>query len=197
MASGRLIDYLGVGLASARPAAPDTYTGALGLYFETDTGLLAVWDGSSWTYAQDPGAVQGPHVSVDNTVPRYVGTAGNQVEGTNVTIGDDDELHGFKALVEEETGASYVLVESDTGKIKKLTNATTITLTLPANMPMGFACTIEQGGAGAVNFSPESGSTLNNRQGHTNSAGQWAIATIFVDENAGGAAQWVLGGDTA
>lgn len=48
MASGRLIDYLGVGLASARPASPDAYTGTLALWFATDTGVLSAWNGSGW-----------------------------------------------------------------------------------------------------------------------------------------------------
>lgn len=48
MASGRLIDYLGEGLFSARPAAPDLAAGALGLYYATDTSTLYAWDGSAW-----------------------------------------------------------------------------------------------------------------------------------------------------
>lgn len=48
MASGRLIDYLGEGLFSARPVAPDLAVGALGLYYATDTNTLYAWDGSAW-----------------------------------------------------------------------------------------------------------------------------------------------------
>lgn len=48
MASGRLIDYLGEGLFSARPAAPDLAVGALGLYYATDTNTMYAWDGSAW-----------------------------------------------------------------------------------------------------------------------------------------------------
>ena len=51
MASGRLIDYLGYGLLSARPVAPDLYTGTLGIYYATDTGLAYMWDGATWTRA--------------------------------------------------------------------------------------------------------------------------------------------------
>lgn len=53
MASGRLIDYLGVGLASARPASPDAYTGALAFWFATDLGVLSAWDGSTWADIAD------------------------------------------------------------------------------------------------------------------------------------------------
>lgn len=48
MASGRLIDYLGEGLFSARPVTPDLAAGALGLYYATDTEVLYAWDGSAW-----------------------------------------------------------------------------------------------------------------------------------------------------
>ncbi len=249
MASGRLIDYLGQGLASERPAAPDLYAGALGLWYSTDTATLSAWDGAAWSdvgglsvatpsggftdgallfYSAalaafielplgnpgdvltataslgpqwDPagsgsGDVNGPVSSVDNTVPRWVGTSGTDIEGTGVLIGDDDELSGYKALVERQTGTSYTLAESDTGQIMEFSNAATITLTLPSTMPKGFACTVAQLGAGVIDFVVESGGTLVNRQGHNSSAGQYALCTLYVSENTTGAV-WVLGGDTA
>lgn len=48
MASGRLIDYLGEGLFSARPVTPNLAAGTLGLYYATDTNTLYAWDGSAW-----------------------------------------------------------------------------------------------------------------------------------------------------
>jgi hypothetical protein len=48
MASGLILDYLGVGLLSARPATPSLHTGALGVWFSTDTGQASYWDGSEW-----------------------------------------------------------------------------------------------------------------------------------------------------
>jgi hypothetical protein len=46
MASGRLIDYMGYGEISARPAAPDLFTGTLGFYWATDENKLYAWDGA-------------------------------------------------------------------------------------------------------------------------------------------------------
>ena len=46
--SGRLIDYLGVGLASARPASLTLISGGLGIYYATDTPAVSLWDGSAW-----------------------------------------------------------------------------------------------------------------------------------------------------
>lgn len=49
MASGLLIDYLGSGPISSRPATPTLFTGSLGLWYATDTDTLSAWDGSSWS----------------------------------------------------------------------------------------------------------------------------------------------------
>lgn len=251
MASGLLVDYLGVGLAADRPVAPDIYTGALALYFATDTGILSGWDGAAWETLSSTGGivavaptggyqdgallvydgvaeawvelpqgapgdvltaslsgppdwvpaagggdVSGPGSSVDNTVPRFVGTAGDEIEDTGIVIGDNDELYGYKAQVERQTGTSYTLTESDTGQIMEFSDAGTITITLPSTMPKGFACTVVQAGAGVLDFVAESGGTLSNRQGHNSSAGQYAVCLLYVSENTSGAA-WVLGGDTA
>lgn len=249
MASGLLVDYLGVGLAADRPVAPDTYTGALALYFSTDTGILSGWDGATWENLTSVGAivaveptggyqdgallvydgvaeawvelpqgaagdvltaspsgppdwlpgggdVTGPGSSVDNTVPRFVGTAGDQIQDTGVIIGDNDELYGYKAQVDRETGTTYTLTEADSGKIKEFSNASTITITLPSTMPKGFACTVVQAGAGVLDFVAESGGTLSNRQSHNSSAGQYAVCLLYVSANTSGAT-WVLGGDTA
>ena len=46
--SGLITEYLGAGLASARPAAPTLSTGASGQYVATDTGIISVWNGSYW-----------------------------------------------------------------------------------------------------------------------------------------------------
>ena len=48
MASGRLIDYLGSGIAASRPATPTLISGGLGVYYSTDTGDFSLWDGAAW-----------------------------------------------------------------------------------------------------------------------------------------------------
>lgn len=49
MASGLILDYLGSGNVADRPATPNLYTGSLGLWFATDTEVLSLWDGATWT----------------------------------------------------------------------------------------------------------------------------------------------------
>lgn len=48
MASGRLADYLGKGLASERPATLDLHPEAVGFWYSTDTDTLSAWDGMTW-----------------------------------------------------------------------------------------------------------------------------------------------------
>lgn len=118
--------------------------------------------------------------------------------GTGVLVSDNDELSGYRGALNAQTGTSYTLVAADTGKVVELTNAAAITLTMPNNLPVGWCCTVVQGGAGAATFTAASGATRRNRQSHTKTAGQWAMTTLYVRTNSGGSsAEYVLGGDTA
>lgn len=80
MASGRLVDYLGRGLAAARPAAPVLHTGTLGLYYATDTGVLSLWDGSAWDTLAG-GDVVGPASVTDSHLAQFDGTTGELLKG--------------------------------------------------------------------------------------------------------------------
>jgi hypothetical protein len=73
-----------------------------------------------------------------------------------------------------------------------------ITVTLPRDLPVGFFCYIEQGGAGTVTVAAGTGAALVNRQSHTGTAGQYGLISLFVRANDGGqSAAWALNGDTA
>lgn len=107
-------------------------------------------------------------------------------------------LFGYSASTNAQTGTTYTLAASDTGKVVTLSNASAITLTLPNSLIAGFVCTVIQKGAGQVTFTAASGATLRNRQSHTKTAGQYAVTTLYVDSNSGGsAADYYLAGDTA
>lgn len=147
--------------------------------------------------ARAGGDVSGPGASTDNTVPRFDGTTGKAIQGSSVVISDANEISGYAANINAQTGTTYTLVASDAGKIVELTNAAAITLTLPNDLPKGFCCTVVQGGAGAVTFTPASGATRVNRSSHTKSAGSNAWCGLYVRSNSGTNATWVLGGDTA
>ena len=48
MASGLLTDYLAHGDTVGRPATPDLYPLGIGLWWNDDTGVLDLWDGTAW-----------------------------------------------------------------------------------------------------------------------------------------------------
>lgn len=96
------------------------------------------------------------------------------------------------------TGASYVLTAEDAGSILHMEHGSTITLILPATLSAGLTYSIVQQGVGVVQFAAASGATLLHRQGHGQTAGQYAVATLFVMANTSGSnAVYTLGGDTA
>jgi hypothetical protein len=78
---------------------------------------------------------------------------------------------------------SYTLLPQDSGKFLNVDSA---------GLPTGFTISVCQLGSGSVAFVTGSGVTINNRQGHTKTAGQFAVASIV-----GTAADvYVLVGDT-
>jgi hypothetical protein len=99
---------------------------------------------------------------------------------------------------EDVTGTSYTLVAGDLGKRKRTTNASAVTVTLPKTLEQGFSVLLCQAGAGQITFAAETGATLNNRAGHSKTAGQWSEVSLTVDTNAdSNSASWVLSGDSA
>lgn len=90
-----------------------------------------------------------------------------------------------------QTGTTYTLVAADSGKVITCDNASDVTLTVPS-LGTGFNCTIIQLGAGQV-IPTASGTTLNNRQAHTKTAGQYATITLMAHV----ANTFIWQGDTA
>ena len=174
---------------------PASYTGEGGKLVRVKTAE----DGLEFiTPPSGSGDVAGPASATDNTMPRFDGATGKLVQGSGVAVTDADEISGYKGHINAQTGTTYTLVASDTGRVVECSNAAAITLTLPANASVGFCCAVVQGAAGQITLTPASGATLRHRQSHTKTAGQWAGATLYVRTNSGGsAAEWVLMGDTA
>jgi len=81
------------------------------------------------------------------------------------------------STVNAQTGTSYTLLVSDNNKIITFNNAGAITLTVPTGLGVGFSVLILQLGVGEVTFTT-SGTTINNRQGFTKTADQFAAATL-------------------
>ena len=124
----------------------------------------------------------------------YVNTSGSYTLSGNITF-SNSQITGFLGNINTQT-ANYTLANTDTGKIVEMVNAGATIITLPNTTPQGFNCTIVQAGAGNVTFSNAAGTTFFHRSTGANTGGQWAMATLYVRSNAGGAAVLVLGGDT-
>lgn len=117
--------------------------------------------------------------------------------GTNVNVFDGTAT-GVKNEVNVQTGTSYTLLTTDNNKMITLSNSGAITLTMPNSLPVGFACSVVQGGTGAITFTPASGATRTNSSSHTKSGGQYAACALAVVANSGGAAAvYNLSGSTA
>lgn len=183
--------------------------GASGLNVEVGDVLLCLTDGTAsgdqatvgtnWSVGQAniDGAVVGPSSATDNAIARYDSTTGKLIQNSAPVISDNGNISLFGPEINAQTGTTYTLQASDTGKIVTLNNASAITLTLPNSLD-NFCCRIVQKGAGQVTLSPAGGATLNNRYGFTKTSGQWAEVDLYVDSNSGGtSAVYVMGGDAA
>lgn len=93
------------------------------------------------------------------------------------------------------TGAgNHTFVASDAGKLVTGNDSSTQTFTIPdGTFSVGTVLTIMQKGSSKITFSTATGQTINNRQGHTQTAGQYAIVALtqYTTDT------WVLTGDTA
>lgn len=144
------------------------------------------------------GRVVGPTSATDNALARFDTTTGKLLQNSGVVVSDANEISGYRGHLNLQTGTTYTLVAADTGKVVECTNASAITVTLPADAAVGFVCSISQGGAGQITLSPAGSATLRNRQTHTKTAGQWGAVNLYVRTNAGGtAAEYVMNGDSA
>lgn len=93
--------------------------------------------------------------------------------------------------INAQTGTTYTLAATDNGKVLMFSNASAITVTVPSSLPVGFACTIIQLGAGQVTLSA-SGVTLNGKNGLKTSGQHARIGIIEYTNNV-----FNVAGDTA
>lgn len=106
-------------------------------------------------------------------------------------------LAGQQAVagINSQTGTSYTLVLTDAGKIVELSNASSITVTIPPNSSVAFLTNtvidFTQMGAGQVSFSAGVGVTIRSSASKVKLTGQYSGATIYKR----GTNEWVLVGD--
>jgi hypothetical protein len=111
----------------------------------------------------------------------------------SITEGVNDIAFG---VFNAQTGTTYTLVLTDVAKVVSLTNAASITLTIPTNatvaFPTGTQILLYQGGAGQVTVGG-AGVTIRSQGTKLKLFGQYAVAGLLKV----GTDEWVLFGNTA
>lgn len=137
------------------------------------------------------------------TASNYAGTAASVVNGVYTTdtgtvtptmLATGPARSGFRSEINAQTGTSYTLVLSDLAKLVTMDNASTMTLTIPANSSVGFTIgdkiDMLRKGAGALTIAGAEGVTVNGTPGLKLRA-QWSSATLVKL----GTDSWVVIGD--
>jgi hypothetical protein len=119
--------------------------------------------------------------------------------GSSGTLARADHVHPVQGSTPNaQTSTSYTVQLSDNGGVVTLSNASAVTVTVPATLPATFSCICVQYGAGQVGFVAGSGAAQRQRSGNSHAAGQYAPVTILGLTNVGGSAfEYVLSGDMA
>jgi hypothetical protein len=164
-----------------------------------DSDILAIVDDPSGSPLSKKITVQNLHNGVTGAELAILDGATltttelNYVDGVTSAIQTQlDAKLPTNANINAQTGTTYTLLAADNGKVITLNNAAAITVTVPSGLGAGFNCVLIQKGAGTVSVSA-SGTTINNRQSHTDLAGQHASATLIADV----ANNFYFSGDTA
>ena len=110
----------------------------------------------------------------------------------SITEGVNDIAFG---VFNAQTGTTYTLVLTDVAKVVSLTNAASITLTIPTNasvaFPTGTQILLYQGGAGQVTIAGAGGVTLRTQGSKNKIFGQYGIGGLLKV----GTDEWVAFGN--
>jgi len=95
------------------------------------------------------------------------------------TVSSDTGYRISSSAFNTQTGTTYTFITADNGEIVTFNNGSTITVTVPTGLPVGFNCTAIQLGAGQVGFTAASGVTLNAYASGLKIAGQHGSAALI------------------
>jgi archaellum component FlaG (FlaF/FlaG flagellin family) len=106
--------------------------------------------------------------------------------------------HIRRVPINNQTGTTYTLVLTDAGKVARMSNAASITVTVPANATVAFTVgdtvSFRQVAAGQVILSPAVGVTINSPQGFDPETARLG-STMMLHKV--GTNEWDLTGDLA
>lgn len=109
----------------------------------------------------------------NNVVPGYYywnGTAWIQIAGGLV--------------IDTSRNASFSLAAADNNKLFFINSASSVTVTVPATLPVGFSCQLIQTGTGTISFAG-SGTTLNSANGLTTRTANSVIGLVMNSATTG------------
>lgn len=176
------------------PSVNDTYVAG---------GKTYKWDGTAWEiYGPNfnPDILYtdttNNRVGINNTSPTVdLDVTGDAAFSGNLSVGSNTDVEASIDAVEadvaninelqqnEQTGTSYTLVVDDAGKLVEMNNASANTLTVPPNssvaFPVGSQILVLQTGAGQTTLAPDTGVTINSKDGNLKLSAQWCAATLI------------------
>lgn len=95
------------------------------------------------------------------------------------TVSSDTGYRISSSAINSQTGTTYTILSTDNGEVITFNNVSSITVTIPTGLPVGFNCTAIQLGAGQVGFTGAAGVTLNSYGSLLKIAGQHGAATVI------------------
>jgi len=143
-------------------------------------------------------ALQATVTALPSSATPLIPVAGGSAGAASDLSRSDHQHPPQSATVNLQTGTSYTILATDNGKIVELSNAASISLTVPNTLPEGFNCGICQVGAGQVTIAAAVGATQRQASSFNKTRAQWSEIAMRVRANSGGsAAEYVLSGDMA
>jgi hypothetical protein len=88
-------------------------------------------------------------------------------------------------IVDASKTSSFSLAAADNNKLFLINSSTSVTVTVPSGLPIGFACQFIQTGSGAIILLGGSGVTLNSANGLTSRAANSAVGLVMSSSASG------------